>query len=148
MSRRTQFQIRRQIIKGIKQKAIITAQIVTPDGKRRRNIEGNSQFEVVNSNIDRQRIISQAIFNAFYRGINRYNFPSGSYLVNVELIGYATPKQVNVKRVKVRSQYRTYVYVEGRRGLVKNIKWSPKLKDDTNEIADETGIGKQDHWRN
>ncbi len=146
MSRRTQFQIRRQIIKGIKQKAIISAQIVTPDGRQKRTVEGSSQFEVVNSNIDRQRIISQAIFNGFYRGINRYNFPSGSYLINVELIGYATPKQVTVKRVKVRSQYRTYVYIEGRKGLVKNIKWSPKLKDDTDSIVDETGIGKQDHW--
>jgi len=137
--------VRAQYIEGIKQRVIIKGQIVSPKGKRR-DVIGKSQFEVIDSEIARKRVISQAIFNAFYVGINRYRFPSGSYIINPEVVGYETPKDVTVKRVKVRGKYRTYVFVKGRRGVVKNIKWSGKTKNDSEEVLDEIGMGKQDHW--
>jgi len=137
--------IRAQYIRGIKQRVIINAQIVSPNGKRR-DVRGRSRFEVIDSEVSRKRVISQAIFNAFYVGINRYRFPTGSYIINPEVVGYETPKDVTVKRVNNRGKYRTYVFVKGRRGVVKNIKWSGKTKNDSEVVLDEIGMGKQDHW--
>lgn len=138
-------QLRQQYISGIKQRAVVEVELLTPTNQKY-TIIGNSQFDVVEGDIGKRRLIVNAIFGAFYRAMNRYNLPTGTIITSFKILGFQTPESVNVKRVSVRGRYRTYVFVKGKRGVQRNVKWSSSgingdLEDD---ISDELDLGE---WR-
>ena len=138
-------QLRQQYISGIKQRAVVEVELLTPSNKKY-TIIGNSQFDVVEGEIGKRRLIVNAIFGAFYRGMNRFSLRTGTIIKNFRILGFQTPDKVTVKRVSVRGRYRSYVFVKGKRGVQKNVKWTSRgineeLEDD---ISDELDLGE---WR-